>query len=66
MEENSVKVDDGARFILECKGTCIRNRSVFVMWIHLTTSIMAPPLLILRTLSSSEDGLHVYRVWWEK
>ncbi|CAN6910234.1 unnamed protein product [Brassica oleracea var. botrytis] len=44
----------------------ISNRSVSVMWIHLTTSIMVPPLLRLRTLSSSEDGLPVYRVWWEK
>ncbi|CAN6910241.1 unnamed protein product [Brassica oleracea] len=23
MEENFGKVDDGARFILECKGTCV-------------------------------------------
>ncbi|CAN6890798.1 unnamed protein product [Brassica oleracea] len=53
------EVDAGALFVLKSKGT---------WWhcgFHLTTSIVAPPLLSLPcTLSSSWDGPREYRVWW--
>ncbi|CAN6995802.1 unnamed protein product [Brassica rapa subsp. trilocularis] len=73
MEENFGKVDDGARFIPSNQLICIQILNICIdkgtWWhfgFHLTTSTMVPPLLSLRTLSSSEDGLPVYRVLWEK
>ncbi|CAN7099319.1 unnamed protein product [Brassica rapa subsp. narinosa] len=68
MEENFGKVDDGARFILNVNilNICIDKGTWWHFGFHLTTSTMVPPLLSLRTLASSEDGLPVYRVLWEK
>ncbi|KAL0679508.1 hypothetical protein Bca4012_007489 [Brassica carinata] len=69
-EENFGKVDDGVRFILNVKAhilnICIDKGTWWHFGFQLTTSTMAPPLLSLRTLASSEDGLPVYRVLWEK